>query len=82
MWPNGMAKPFAATLRHDPSCDAYNPSFRQLLHVGYKVAAEMGPRFINALQTYEATIAEHVSANIYERHVRPLFVERRRPSSL
>ncbi len=44
---------FAAALRHDPSCPQYNPNLRQLLHVGYKVAAEMGPRFLNALEQYE-----------------------------
>jgi hypothetical protein len=65
---------FASTLRHDQSCERYNPSFRQLLHVGYKVAAEMGSRFFDALTEYEATIAEHVTTNIYERHIRPLFV--------
>ena len=66
---------YAAALRHDPSCPQYNPSFRQLLHVAYKVAAEMGPRFLNALETYEPTIAENVTANIYQRHIRPLFLE-------
>ncbi len=66
---------FAATLRHDPADSRYNPSFRQLLHVGYKVAAEMGPRFLNALQEYEPTIAENVTANLYDRHIRPLFLE-------
>jgi hypothetical protein len=65
---------FAATLRHDRRCRQYNPSFRQLLHVGYKVAAEMGPRFTEALDKYEAIIAENVTANIYERHIRPLFL--------
>ena len=30
---------YAAALRHDQSCQEYNPHFRQLLHVGYKVAA-------------------------------------------
>jgi hypothetical protein len=65
---------FASTLRHDQSCAKYNPSFRQLLHVGYKVAAEMGPRFLGALQQYEEVIAEHVTTNIYERHIRPLFL--------
>ncbi len=68
---------FAATLRHDRRCPQYNPSFRQLLHVGYKVAAEMGPRFTEALDKYEAIIAENVTANIYERHIRPLFLEDR-----
>lgn len=65
---------FASALRHEPSSEHYNPSFRQLLHVGYKVAAEMGPRFLEALQTYEETIATHVTTNIYERHIRPLFL--------
>lgn len=65
---------YASALRHDQSCPAYNPSFRQLLHVGYKVAAEMGPRFLEALSHYEETIAHHVTTNIYERHVYPLFL--------
>jgi len=65
---------FAATLRHDPQSAHYNPSFRQLLHVGYKVAAEMGSRFTEALDKHEAIIAENVTANIYERHIRPLFL--------
>lgn len=66
---------FASTVRHDQASPRYNPSLRQLLHVGYKVAAEMGPRFLEALGTYEEVIAEHVTTNIYERHIRPLFLE-------
>jgi hypothetical protein len=66
---------FAVALRHDRRCPQYNPSFRQLLHVGYKVAAEMGPRFTEALNKHEAVIAENVTANIYERHIRPLFLD-------
>jgi hypothetical protein len=65
---------FAAALRHDPACPQYNPNLRQLLHVGYKVAAEMGPRFLTALRQYERTIAENVTANLYERHIRPVFL--------
>jgi len=70
-WDGGQ---FAAALRHDRRCPQYNPSFRQLLHVGYKVAAEMGPRFTEALDKYEAIIAENVTANLYDRHIRPLFL--------
>ncbi len=65
---------FAAALRHDPACPAYNPNLRQLLHVGYRVAAELGPRFLAALDRYEPTIAENVTANLYERHIHPLFL--------
>ncbi len=66
---------FAAALRHNPSCPQYNPHFRQLLHVGYKIAAELGPRFTDALEKYEPTIAQQVTTNIYERHIRPLFLK-------
>jgi len=66
---------FATTLRHNRSCPQYNPSFRQLLHVGYKIAAELGPRFTDALDKYESTIAEQVTTNIYDRHICPLFLK-------
>jgi hypothetical protein len=65
---------FADALKHDPSRPAYNPHFRQLLHVGYKVAAEMGSRFTDALKTYKAIIAPLVTENLYERHIRPVFL--------
>ena len=65
---------FAASLCHDPSCPQYNPHFRQLLHVAYKVAAELAPRFTAALAAHESSIAAHVTANLYERHIRPLFL--------
>ena len=66
---------FASALRHDQSCEQYNPNFRQLLHVAYKIAAEMGARFSDALDKHEAIIAENVAENIFERHVKPLFME-------
>ena len=65
---------FAAALRHDAACPAYNPNLRQLLHVGYKIAAEMGDRFTAALQKHSAVIAANVTHNLYERHIRPLFL--------
>ena len=67
-------KTFASMLRHDQSCGQYNPSFRQLLHVGYKIAAQMGTRFPDALEKYEDVISRNVVENIYERHVRPIFM--------
>jgi hypothetical protein len=36
---------FAATLRHIPGNPDYNPNFRQLIHVGYKVASEYGKEY-------------------------------------
>jgi len=66
---------FASVLRHEQSCEQYNLNFRQLLHVAYKVAAEMGTRFSDALDKHEDIIAENVTENIYERHIKPLFME-------
>ena len=68
-------KKFAAALRHNQECQEYNPHFRQLLHVAYKVAAEMGTRFSDALDKYEDVIAKNVTENIYERHIKPVFME-------
>ena len=70
---NGQS--FASALRHDQSCEQYNPNFRQLLHVAYKIAAEMGTRFSDALDRHESIIAQNVAENIYERHIRPVFME-------
>jgi hypothetical protein len=66
---------FASVLRHDQSCQQYNPHLRQLLHVGYKIAAEMGTRFTDALDKHEDVIAQNVAENIYERHIKPIFME-------
>ena len=65
---------FAEALRNDQSCPAYNPDLRQLLHVGYKIAAEMNDVFLDALVEYEETIAREVTQNIFERHMKPLFL--------
>lgn len=65
---------FAAVLRHDQSCNQYNPNVRQMLHVGYKVAAEMGGRFYGALKEFESVIAANVTENIFDRHIRPIFL--------
>lgn len=65
---------FASAVRHDQACDEYNQSFRQLLHVGYKVAAEMGERYYAALEDYKAVIAENVTENIFDRHISRLFL--------
>ena len=64
---------YADALRHDQACPAFNPDFRQLLHVGYKVAAEMGGRYLDALDACEASVAANVTRNILDRHLRPLF---------
>lgn len=69
------AEEFVAALRHDPGCSAYNPNLRQLIHVGYKIAAQMGPRYVEMLAACAETVARNVTTNLYARHIRPLFLE-------
>ena len=64
---------YASTLRHDQSCGLYNPNFRQLLHVGYKVAADMGERYLSALQDNADVVGRNVTENILERHLLKVF---------
>ena len=68
------AEQFTGALRHDPYSASYNPSLRQLLHVGFKVAAKMGPRYLDLLTANEAVIAKNVTSNLYDRHIAPLFL--------
>jgi hypothetical protein len=65
---------FTSALRHDQSNAAYNPSFRQLLHVGFKVAAKMGDRYLKALEENEEVVAKNVTTNLFDRHIKPIFL--------
>jgi tagaturonate epimerase len=67
---------FVAALRHDPRNPEYNPDVRQLLHVGFKVAARLGDRYLEMLGACAETIAKNVTENLYERHLKPLFIGR------
>ncbi|MDR1114917.1 MAG: hypothetical protein LBL33_01970, partial [Tannerella sp.] len=63
----------ADTLRHIPGHPDYNPNFRQLIHVGYKVAAEYGAEYTRALEKHREIVGRQVIENIYDRHIRRLF---------
>jgi hypothetical protein len=65
---------YCGALRHDQGCPQFNVHFRQLVHVGYKVAAEFGGRYINLLSACRAAVESNVTMNIFERHIRPLFL--------
>jgi tagaturonate epimerase len=67
---------FIAALRHEPSNPEFNPHLRQLLHVGYKVAARAGRRYLEALERCHASVSRNVTLNLYERHLKPLFLGR------
>jgi hypothetical protein len=65
---------YTSALRHDQSNPVYNPNLRQLLHVGFKVAAKMGNRYLDALEANEETVARNVTTNLFERHIKPVFL--------
>jgi hypothetical protein len=65
---------FAAAVRHDPKCREFNPHMRQLLHVGYKIAAKKGDAYLKLVRSCETTIARNVTGNLFERHLKPLFL--------
>lgn len=67
------SRKFSDTLRHIPGHPDYNPGFRQLIHVGYKVAAEMGERYTDLLKKHKEIIGQCVEENIYDRHLMRLF---------
>jgi hypothetical protein len=64
---------YGNTLRHIPGHPDYNPNFRQLIHVGYKVAAEMGEGYTGLLKKYTDVVGRCVEENIYDRHLKRLF---------
>ena len=64
----------SAALRHVKSDPRFNPSMRQLVHVAFRVAAKMGPRYLEALAKNEASVSRNVTANLWERHLAPLLV--------
>jgi hypothetical protein len=68
------AEQWVTALQNDPHSPAYNSSLRQLMHVGFKIAARMGPRYIAMLEQYESQVAKNVTCNLFERHIRAVFL--------
>jgi len=65
---------FVSALQHDQKNPAFNIHLRQMLHIAFKIAAEMGTRFTSALDKYEASVSASVTGNILNRHLKPLFI--------
>jgi hypothetical protein len=64
---------FTGALRHDQSNPAYDPNVRQLLHVGFKIAAQLGDTYIKALHDNREIVSRCVTENLLDRHLKPLF---------
>lgn len=65
---------YVNALRHDLSCPEFNLHFRQLLHVGYKIAAKLGDRYLDMLVQFEESVSRNVTQNLLDRHMKPLFL--------
>ena len=61
----------AGTTRGIPSSTRMS---RQLLHVGYKIAAKLGEPYTDMLLACEESISRNVTQNLYDRHIVPLFL--------
>lgn len=70
-WTSGQ---FTSALRHDQGNPGYNADLRQLLHVGFKVAAQLGDTYLNALIENREVVSKNVTGNLLERHMKPLFL--------
>ncbi len=60
-------------LEHDKNCTSYNSNIRQLFHVAYKIAAEFGDTYLDAVRGNREVISAHVCSNLYDRHIKPIF---------
>lgn len=70
-WTSGQ---FTSALRHDQKNPGYNADLRQLLHVGFKIAAQLGDTYIAALKQNSEIVAKNVTGNLLDRHMKPLFL--------
>ncbi|HEX4230064.1 MAG TPA: tagaturonate epimerase family protein [Bryobacteraceae bacterium] len=73
------ARQFTGALRHDRKNPLFNQNVRQLLHVGFKVAAKMGDRYLHMLERCEESISRNVTENLFDRHIRPIFLGKATP---
>jgi hypothetical protein len=64
---------FVNALRHEQSCSDYNQGFRQLIHVAYKVAYELGDEFFQSLERHQSIVGRNVTHNLLVRHLLPIF---------
>jgi len=70
---NWSGAQIAHAIRHVSEEQTYNSSMRQLLHVAYKLAAERGSEYLDALKKHKVIIAQQVEENLYDRHLKRIF---------
>ena len=65
---------FVEALRHDQGARRYSTDLRQFIHVSFRIAAEAGERYREMLRACRSTIEQNVTHNLYDRHIKPLFI--------
>jgi hypothetical protein len=55
---------YVNALQHEQSCKEFNPHLRQLLHVGFKIAAKKGARYLDLIRANQAVVAKKVTGNL------------------
>lgn len=65
---------FANTLRHVPEHPDFNADFRQLIHVGYKIAASLGNDYLNMIKDNHEIVGQQVYENLLNRHIKRLII--------
>jgi hypothetical protein len=73
---NWSGAQMANAVRHIPGHPEFNANIRQLLHVSFKLAAQKGGTYLELLRQNEAIVAKNVTENLFDRHLKPLFIDR------
>ncbi|MCX6167734.1 MAG: tagaturonate epimerase family protein [Ignavibacteriales bacterium] len=63
-----------AALRHEPLSKTLNVNLRQLLHISFRIAAEKGIIYYDAMDEARTSINRCVTENLFERHIKPIFL--------
>lgn|GEM_PF-2098869 len=64
----------ANALRHIPGHPEYNPNARQLIHVAFKLAAAEGQKYLDLLEQHSEIVGQQVTENLFERHIKRIFL--------
>ena len=65
---------YVNALQHEQSCKEFNPHLRQLLHVGFKIAAKKGERYLGLIRANHAVVSKKVTGNLFDRHIKQIFL--------
>jgi len=67
------SREFSSAISHNSDCRDYNPDMRQLIHVGYKLAALRMDEYLALIDRNRDIVAKCVYENIYDRHICRIF---------